>query len=629
MTMATLWQDFHWLRPHWFWALLPLALLLWYLWRQQRKGGEWHAVIAPQLLPHLLVNERTARLQDGRWLLLGLGWLIAVLALAGPTWEQLPQPVTQRDHAVVVVLDLSHSMYAEDVPPSRLIRARHKVLSLLEQQPEALVGLVVYAGDAHVVAPLTDDHNTIAHLLPALSPDIMPIPGSDAAAGLALATELIQRHGLQQGQLLLMTDGVDAATAARIARQLPPGLRLSVLGIGTSAGAPIALPGGYLKDQQGKIVVARLQRAPLRELAHSGGGRYRDIQLEDDDLTALLDTEAPWHTGRRAPVDSRSHDLWLDRAPWLAAGLLPLAALAFRRGWLLALLPLLCLPGHPAQALEWRDLWQRPDQQGATLWQQGEHEAAAEHFHDPAWRGSALYRAGEYSAAAAAFATQDTAQAHYNRGNALAHAGELEQAVAAYNEALARDPEFHQAADNKALVEELLAQSPPPSPPSPGEASSDPSNDHGPQQPAEDTSSSPSEDTSSDRTGRDPATSGGDGDPTAGDPTMSSTSEPHPEDTPTSSAHDLAAAADDSDTEEEGQDSGQDHEAPAARTEGPESEGEAVHEIGDPTGSDPATERWLRQVPDEPAALLRRKFEYESRRRAAQGQRPTMEAPQW
>lgn len=116
MTMATLWQDFHWLRPLWFWALLPLALLLWYLWRQQRKGGEWHAVIAPQLLPHLLVNERSARRQDGRWLLLGLGWLIAVLALAGPTWEQLPQPVTQRDHAVVVVLDLSHSMYAEDVP---------------------------------------------------------------------------------------------------------------------------------------------------------------------------------------------------------------------------------------------------------------------------------------------------------------------------------------------------------------------------------------------------------------------------------------------------------------------------------------------------------------------------------
>src|SRR5690606_36738553 len=144
-------------------------------------GGDWRDIIAPELLPHLL-RGRHSRPGSGRWLLLGCGWLLAVLALAGPSWERLPQPVVQRDHAVVAILDLSLSMYAEDIPPSRLVRARHKLLSLLEQQREGLIGLVAYAGDAHVVAPLTDDRGTIANLIPALSPDIMPLPGSDAAA---------------------------------------------------------------------------------------------------------------------------------------------------------------------------------------------------------------------------------------------------------------------------------------------------------------------------------------------------------------------------------------------------------------------------------------------------------------
>ena len=145
-------SQFHFLRPEWLWLLLPLVLLLGVLWRRSRAGSGWSQVISADLLPHLM-EQRLTRRQKLPLAALALGWLAATLALAGPSWEKLPQPVQKKQDALVILLDLSLSVLARDIQPSRLERSRLKLLDLLAQRSEGVTALVAWAGDAHVVSP--------------------------------------------------------------------------------------------------------------------------------------------------------------------------------------------------------------------------------------------------------------------------------------------------------------------------------------------------------------------------------------------------------------------------------------------------------------------------------------------
>ena len=176
----------HWMRPEWLWSLVPAALLVLLLWRLRGRLGNWNQVIAPELLPFLVSPEAGSRGPNLLPFIL-LGWVLAALAAAGPSWEKLPQPVHQKQDALVLVLDLSYSMKSGDLAPSRLDRTRQKLLDLLATRKEGQTGLIAYAGDSHIVTPLTDDTPTIANLLPALAPEMMPVPGSNPAAAVAQA----------------------------------------------------------------------------------------------------------------------------------------------------------------------------------------------------------------------------------------------------------------------------------------------------------------------------------------------------------------------------------------------------------------------------------------------------------
>ena len=167
----------HLMRPEWLWAMLPALVLLLLLWRQRRNQGSWHAVIAPDLLPYLVGGSAASRSTNFLPLIL-CGWLLAAFAASGPSWQKIPQPIHQKQDALVLLLDLSYSMKSADLAPSRVDRARQKLLDLLRSRKEGQTGLIAYAGDAHIVTPLTDDTPTIANLLPALQPDMMPVPGS-------------------------------------------------------------------------------------------------------------------------------------------------------------------------------------------------------------------------------------------------------------------------------------------------------------------------------------------------------------------------------------------------------------------------------------------------------------------
>ncbi|MDE0692339.1 MAG: VWA domain-containing protein, partial [Gammaproteobacteria bacterium] len=251
--------DFHFLRPLWLLAL-PLAPLLWWLGRQARAGaGGWREAVAPELLRVLLEERDQGPALRPKIILAAV--VLTILALAGPTWERLPEPVAQRTDGLVVVLDVSMSMLAEDVEPSRMARARHKLADLLGQRQEGLTALVAYAGDAHVVTPLTDDTRTIANLVGALHPTMMPVQGSRPGAALELARQLYRNAGLEQGRVLLITDAVERARD--IAEHATPSFPVSILGVGTATGAPIPVhvpgrPPQLLRADDGSVVQVRL-----------------------------------------------------------------------------------------------------------------------------------------------------------------------------------------------------------------------------------------------------------------------------------------------------------------------------------------------------------------------------------
>jgi len=453
--------DFHFIRPLWLLALLPLALLMWRLARSEAGGDVWRGLVDAHLLSRLLSDEG-GRLRRLPLALLGLGWLLGVLALAGPTWERLPQPVYQAQQYRVLALDLSATMNANDMPPSRLAHARFELLDLLRKAKEGQTALLAYGTEPYVVAPLTTDTATIAAQVPSLNSDLLPIQGSrHTERVLVKAGELLQQAGAPDGEVILITDGLDhpkAADAAAV-KLRAQGYRVSVLGVGTAKGAPVPLDnGGFLKDAGGAIVMPRLQQQALRELAGVGGGRYVKAGLDDRDIETLI----PSNPSRIAAQDDRQHtsaDQWREAGPWLLLLLLPLAALAFRRGWLGPLvLVLLVMPPPPAQAFAWQDLWLRPDQQAARDFAAGRQSEAAQRFERSDWRAAAAYASGAYDQALQSLDGLDGARADYNKGNTLARLGQLEDAVKAYEQALAADPNDADARHNKELVEKLLEQ---------------------------------------------------------------------------------------------------------------------------------------------------------------------------
>ena len=452
--------DFHFLHPEWFLALIPLCAILWAAVRRGAGHNAWQRVVDAHLLPYLLVEGANS----ARWLPLALvaaGWFAAVIALANPTYERRPVPALRPMDARVVVLDLSQSMEAADLKPSRLARARYKVADILNRSRDGQVGLIVFAGDAFVVAPLSDDADTLLGMLDALSPEVMPVRGSRPDLGLAKAGELLTQAGAREGEVILVGDdaGDDRALAAA-ADLRAQGRRVSVIGVGTGEGAPV--PGA--RDPDGKPVLAQLDLTNLEGLARAGGGGYATLTADAADLDLVLHRQLG-RTGAgpgSGPAVAEAQQ-WQGLGPWITLTLLPLAALAFRRGWLMgSALSLLLAQGalspRPALAVTWSDLWQRPDQQAAAALAQGDPQRALVLTQQPDQRGTASYRLGDYQGAAEAFGAAGGADGDYNRGNALALAGRLQEAIAAYEEALKRQPAMEDALYNKARVEELLKQ---------------------------------------------------------------------------------------------------------------------------------------------------------------------------
>jgi Ca-activated chloride channel homolog len=647
-------EAFHFLRPLWLLALLPLSLLAWRAYMPGRGDNPWRRVVDASLLPLLMVSQRAS--SGGRlatWLL-ALGWLVAVLALADPTWERKPQPVFQTTTSRVIVLDLSSSMETADLKPTRLGRARYRIEDILAFDAEGQTGLVVYAGDAFTVSPLTRDANTIRALLNALDPSIMPIQGQRADLGLLKAGELLRQAGASSGQIVLITDGVEAkdvgASERAIAQLRREGYQVAVVGVIADASAPS--PGQAARDTETKAADMP-DAAALRSLAQSGGGAYQPVTASAEALHGLLDDRPSTLAADSTQTDATTQ-AWKEQGPLLVVLLLPLAALAFRRNWLLGIVVLIGFASPPpsAEASTWDDLWQRQDQQAAKALKAGDYAKASALATDPLSRGTAEYKRGNYQAANDELAKATGADADYNRGNALAKLGRYQDAVAAYDKALKQDPSSDDARANKAAVEAMLKKQPPQqqasnkggdaspnseskqgdadkksspgggkgSPPKDGAANNDASNSQQGQGNADQSeSTSRQSDKSHDAAGKSDAASNNDHQaPSKSAPESAKDSGNAFADAAKKLAEQKAGAGKDdaAAASTASARSGAMKPATPDATKAAEAAAEAR-----PLDSEEqiAAEQWLRRIPDDPGGLLRRKFLYQYRQRTQRG----------
>ena len=587
-------DGFHLLRPELLWGLLICPLLVVALWHRRTRKGDWGRAIDPELLPYLMPEDSDKTRQTSIWMPALLLSLI-VLAAAGPSLRQVELPVIKRADALVLVLDLSASMLAADVQPSRIRRARQKILDLLDLRAEGVTGLVVFAGDAHVVTPLTDDTRTIANLMPALSPNIMPLPGANATSGIEAAADLLITAGAQGGQILLMTDGLPGFDTARAKNALErSGAALAVLAIGTKAGAPIPLPnGGFLKDDASEIVIPTLDRQAIDEVASALSAPVEQVSLDERDIESLTRRNV---LAAQGELDlARQTDAWLDQGFWLAALVALLLLPAFRKGALAGVLLLAIVQPETAEAAEWEDLWLTPDQQGAQRLADGDPVGAAERFDQSSWRGMAEFEAAAYDRAANSFASEPSADGLFNQGNALAMQGDLQGAINAYEQSLSLQPNAEDAIANRDFIQTLLDQQ---------------EDQEQEQQEGEEQSQ---QDEESEQNDAADSNSGGDGESSdqqndsqqAGDG-QEDDGEPQAE----SEQQDGDQAPNTADADQQAAD-----QLEAATQEQMAKFDEALEE-------QQALEQWLRRVPDDPGGLLRRKFRYQTMQRLREGDKP-------
>ncbi len=633
MSFLEIASQFHFLRPVWLLALILVPVILWLSTKgESYYDSDWNKTIPPELLQHLMTGDQSNSSTAHHWKWLAIVVAVMTLGLAGPSWQQKPQPLQQQSDNLAIVLDLSLSMLASDQKPNRLTRAKHKLMDLLEQRKEGNTALIVYSGDSYVVTPLTDDINTLKSMLPPLDPFIMPAMGSRPELAIEQSIEVLKNGAGTGGKILLITDGIEAKNLQQIDSLLKnTPFPLSVLAVGTEQGGPINIPErGYLKDN-GSVIIPKTDFDLLSQLASNHSGVMEPISFSDSDIEALKAiTNANVDLGNSADnneisdTENSLYDQWHDEGYWFVLILIPLVLLGHRKGaFSLVLLLSFSLQSNDAMAFEWKSLWKTPDQQAMDIVDE-DPAKAAELFQDSQWKGTAQYKANQFEQAQQSFATSTTPSSVYNQATALAQQQKFEEAIAAYDEVLKQDPTFTDAATNKALIEKFLEEQPPQD-----QQSSDQS-----EQNDSDSKDQQEQSQNQDQQGQDNSQNGSQDRDSQSDQNDSQQNQSDSADSKPSEQNDSNQAQSDRQEpneqpqgEAEKKPSEQDKTQQTSSSEQPEQNAQSEEQKQQAQAAEQdeltdeetqAFEQWMRRVPDDPGGLLRRKFAQQHQQKRGQ-----------
>jgi Ca-activated chloride channel family protein len=464
-------DQFHFLRPEWFLALLPATLVGWLL-AKHSVQTQWHSHIPQHLAKHLLNGQHQVK-KPFKWLSFMI-LVSAITSLAGPVWQKIEKPVFNVKQASVMLLDMSMSVRATDLKPNRLTQMKFKALDLASKLQGSDIALIAYAGDAFVISPLTPDSRNIEALIPSLSPEIMPVPGSYPIMAFEKANELLIQAGQLSGDIYWLTDGIEQEDLDQVKNFLAKtNLTVNILAVGTQQGAPIKLTdGSLLKDQQGSIVLPKTNLSLLADIASYSGGVMSSISATDADINALTSTNRQDFVVNEKDDETDSDkvttgDDWHEFGPILAVLTLVLMLPLFRRGKALTIVLIMTFGfSSPSPVLAQDEkqpqlasdslldkMFNTRDQLGQRAFGHEAYDRAAEAFENPQWKASSLYKAGNYEAALELFQQDASANGFYNQGNALAQLNQFEDAISAYEKALQLQPNHESAKINKSILE--------------------------------------------------------------------------------------------------------------------------------------------------------------------------------
>jgi len=577
--------EFHFLRAGWI-VLIPIAILLIFFFKRRMLTiGNWEKLIDKRLLPYVMSRRQLSDNQY-KWWLISLISVLSIIALAGPTWERIEQPSFRTDQSLVIALDLSRSMNAQDITPNRLTRAKLKILDILERRQGAQVALIVYSANAFTVTPLTSDTDTIIALINSIDTSIMPSRGSYPALAIDKGLQLLNQASVSNGEIILVTDGGITSDSFSSAQKLrDEGYRLSALGIGSMNGAPIPKEtGGFITDNTGQITISRLEVDDLKDLVEIGGGNYTSITSNDQDIDTLL---SEVYSAVRESDDSVTTDQWKEFGPWLLLIIVPFGSLLFRKGWVFIFLLTIMPIDNSVYALDWNDLWKTRDQQAKEAMESGDYNKAIELFEDSEWLAAAHYRAGNYRQSANGYNNNSNIDHLYNHANSLAKIGQFEEAIENYEKVIAEEPNAEDALYNLNLLKDLLSEN----------QSSEENNDDG--QSSEEASTG---EQSQQQNGDESEQSDNEGNSRTGDSDDESDANPNQklsnEEDIEAIEKELERAAEENSNQEPQQEDNNESGI----------EGRMAQE------QQQAMEQWLRRIPDDPGGLLRRKFRYQYQR---------------
>ena len=577
--------EFHFLRAGWI-VLIPIAILLIFFFKRRMLTiGNWEKLIDKRLLPYVMSRRQLSDNQY-KWWLISLISVLSIIALAGPTWERIEQPSFRTDQSLVIALDLSRSMNAQDITPNRLTRAKLKILDILERRQGAQVALIVYSANAFTVTPLTSDTDTIIALINSIDTSIMPSRGSYPALAIDKGLQLLNQASVSNGEIILVTDGGITSDSFSSAQKLrDEGYRLSALGIGSMNGAPIPKEtGGFITDNTGQITISRLEVDDLKDLVEIGGGNYTSITSNDQDIDTLL---SEVYSAVRESDDSVTTDQWKEFGPWLLLIVVPFGSLLIRKGWVFVFLLTIMPIDNSVYALDWNDLWKTRDQQAKEAMESGDYDKAIELFEDSEWLAAAHYRAGNYRQSANGYNNNSNIDHLYNHANSLAKIGQFEEAIENYEKVIAEEPNAEDALYNLNLLKDLLSEN----------QSSEENNDDG--QSSEEASTG---EQSQQQNGDESEQSDNEGNSRTGDSDDESDANPNQklsnEEDIEAIEKELERAAEENSNQEPQQEDNNESGI----------EGRMAQE------QQQAMEQWLRRIPDDPGGLLRRKFRYQYQR---------------
>jgi len=447
------WENLFFMRPEWLYAYIPVGLICIMFIITYQGRDQWKRSFAKHLLPFLTIKGTKRQFLVPKMLLIVLLSFIT-LAMAGPTWEKIERPGQKTEAALVVLLDLSRSMLAEDIQPNRIERAKLKLNDFFAAKPNSKTALIAYAGTAHSVVPFSKDYKTISRQMEALRPDIMPVQGTNLSEALDKADTLLAKI-VAPSSILLVTDNITASDIQRIS-QTATHSHIEIMAVATPTGGTIPLKKGALKDKQGNTVIPRLDVVNLDQLSAMENVNVITVTLDDTDVKILA---ARIRQNLEYEIDLENvEEEWKDFGYWLLIPILFISLLWFRRGWKVHWIWLLfiVMGCNDAGEFNLEDQFFTKDQKAQRLLDKGENERAALAFESGLHQGYAYYEMGDMEKAAEAYSNDVSPEGFYNLGVVYSQMGDLEAAQQAFDAALQQDPKFEKANTNLVLVTKTI-----------------------------------------------------------------------------------------------------------------------------------------------------------------------------